>query len=177
MMPIHFPKLQCLLLRVVATLAILINLTLVSSSVTASDEVVSFDNPAHKQMYQAVLKAYRCLKCQNQNLWDSNASLAGDLRREIRVQIIDGKSRDDIDQYLVDRYGEFVLYKPRFSAKTAILWIGPFVLLFVGLATLFFMVRGKNTSLDEAAEGGHIAPPPEQYSTDKLAKAQALLKD
>ncbi|MDB3935189.1 cytochrome c-type biogenesis protein CcmH [Granulosicoccus sp.] len=170
-------KPQTALLQIVATLALLIQLTLVSSTVTASDEVVNFDNPAHKQMYQAVLKAYRCLKCQNQNLWDSNASLAGDLRREIRAQIIDGKSREDIDEYLVARYGEFVLYKPRFSAKTAILWIGPFVLLFIGLATLFLMVRGKKNGRDESAEGGHIAPPPESYSSDKLAKAQALLKD
>ena len=177
MMRMRCSKLQSLLYRTLAILALLINLTLVSSSVTASDEVVSFDNPAHKQMYQAVLKAYRCLKCQNQNLWDSNASLAGDLRREIRAQIIDGKSREDIDQYLVARYGEFVLYKPRFSAKTAILWIGPFVLLFIGLATLFFMVRGKNKNPGESVEDGHTAPPPESYSIDKLAKAQALLKD
>ena len=177
MMRMRCSKPQSLLYRTLAILALLINFTLASSSVTASDEVVSFDNPAHKQMYQAVLKAYRCLKCQNQNLWDSNASLAGDLRREIRAQIIDGKSREDIDQYLVARYGEFVLYKPRFSAKTAILWIGPFVLLFIGLATLFLMVRGKNKNPGEPVEDGHTAPPPESYSIDKLAKAQALLKD
>jgi len=144
--------------------------------VQAADEVVTFEDPAHKQLYQGLLKEYRCLKCQNQNLWDSNASLAGDLRREIREQILAGKSKADIDEFLVSRYGEFVLYRPRFTAKTAILWIGPFVLLLVGLTSVFFMVRGKSKgAADDQAEKRVAAM--QLHSEDKLAKARDLLKD
>jgi len=144
----------------------------------AADEVVHFDNPDHRALYQALLREYRCLKCQNQNLWDSNASLAGDLRREIREQIIAGKEQNEIDEYLVARYGEFVLYRPRFSTKTALLWIGPFVLLLIGLASLVIMVRGKTQAIREN-DGKRVVPPvaSELHSADKLAKARDLLKD
>ncbi|MFK7993588.1 MAG: cytochrome c-type biogenesis protein [Granulosicoccus sp.] len=145
-------------------------------TVRAADEVVTFDNPDHKQMYQMLLREYRCLKCQNQNLWDSNASLAGDLRREIRDQIIDGKSKADIDEYLVARYGEFVLYRPRLNATTAILWIGPFVLLLVGLVSLVVMVRNKSSSVDRQTQSDGAAAS-KQYSADKLSKARKLLDD
>jgi len=151
----------------------------------AADEVVNFEEPAHKEMYQALLKEYRCLKCQNQNLWDSNASLAGDLRREIKGQIVAGKSKSDIDDYLVSRYGEFVLYRPRLNTKTAILWIGPFVLLFAGLATVFFMAHRKSKSAaddasyeaaDDAWDDRAVSEDELQF-TNKLAKARAFLKE
>lgn len=144
----------------------------------AADEVVHFDNPDHRTLYQALLKEYRCLKCQNQNLWDSNASLAGDLRREIRLQIIAGKEQNEIDEYLVARYGEFVLYRPRFGTKTALLWIGPFVLLLIGLTSLVLMVRGKTQAIREN-DGKRIVPPvaSDLHTEDKLAKARELLKD
>jgi len=84
---------------------------------------------------------YRCLKCQNQHLAGSNADLAADLKREIRLQVLDNKSKAEIDDYLVKRYGEFVLYRPRFTAVTALLWIGPFVLLATGIAGIVMMAR------------------------------------
>jgi len=150
----------------------------VLKTVQAADEVVVFDNPAHKEMYQGLLKEYRCLKCQNQNLWDSNASLAGDLRREIREQIVAGNSKAEIDQFLVARYGEFVLYRPRFTAKTAILWIGPFVLLLIGLASLVLMARNKSRLAEQGeAPGKRADVATELHSADKLAKARDLLKD
>lgn len=161
---------------VLRKLRLLLHVTLILAAcipamVQASDEVVHFDNPEHKQMYQAILKEYRCLKCQNQNLWDSNASLAGDLRREIRTQIVDGKSKADIDQFLVARYGEFVLYRPRFNATTAVLWIGPFVLLFIGLVSLLLMVRRKG----QDSKGSQPAQLPDLHTDDKLSKARDLL--
>lgn len=167
---------------VVRTLLMLLGLiafALMSASSThAADEVVHFDNPDHLEMYQALLKEYRCLKCQNQNLWDSNASLAGDLRREIRTQIVAGKDQNDIDEYLVARYGEFVLYRPRFGTKTAILWIGPFVLLLIGLTSLVMMVRGKSRAMREN-QGNRILPAgaSDAQAADKLARARDLLKD
>ncbi|MFK8078948.1 MAG: cytochrome c-type biogenesis protein CcmH [Granulosicoccus sp.] len=147
-------------------------------TIHAADEVVQFDNPAHKEMYQGLLREYRCLKCQNQNLWDSNASLAGDLRREIREQIVAGNSKAEIDQFLVARYGEFVLYRPRFTAKTAILWIGPFVLLLIGLASLVLMVRNRSRLAEKAVASEQRAEvAAELHSADSLAKARELLKD
>ena len=146
--------------------------------VKAADEVVHFDNPDHRVMYQALLKEYRCLKCQNQNLWDSNASLAGDLRREIREQILAGKNQNDIDEYLVARYGEFVLYRPRFNSTTALLWIGPFVLLLIGLMSLVVMVRNKARATREN-QGNRVLPAGESnlHAEGKLARARDLLKD
>ena len=147
-------------------------------SAQAADEVVHFDNPDHMVMYQTLLKEYRCLKCQNQNLWDSNASLAGDLRREIRGQIVAGKDQNDIEEYLVARYGEFVLYRPRFTAKTALLWIGPFALLLIGLTSLVMMVRNKARATRENL-GNRVIPAglSDEDSEDKLARARNLLKD
>jgi cytochrome c-type biogenesis protein CcmH len=75
----------------------------------------------------------RCLVCQNQTLADSDAPLAVDLRREIREQALAGKTDDDIRGFLLDRYGDFVLYKPRFTPVTAFLWLGPFALLVLGV--------------------------------------------
>ena len=110
---------------------ILLTLTLSISLATgfAATKLVSFDSPEKELLYEELLQEYRCLKCQNQNLADSNADLAGDLRDEIRDQVIEGKSRGEIDDYLVARYGDFVLYKPRLKPATLVLWFGPFLLL------------------------------------------------
>lgn len=114
---------------------------------SAAEDVVTFDDPDQSALYHSLLKEYRCLKCQNQNLADSNASLAGDLRREIRDQILAGNEKGAIDDYLVARYGDFVLYRPRFGTKTAILWIAPFVLLFVAITSLVVMIRRRPARL------------------------------
>jgi len=95
----------------------------------AATSLVSFDTAAQEQLYRELLEEYRCLKCQNQNLADSNAALAGDLRNEIRDQVKAGQTRSEIDQYLIARYGDFVLYRPRLKSSTIILWFGPLVLL------------------------------------------------
>jgi len=80
----------------------------------------------------------RCLVCQNQTLADSNAPLAVDLRNQIREQLASGKSERDVKDYMVARYGDFVLYRPPFAATTLLLWIGPFLFLAVGI---FFLMR------------------------------------
>lgn len=150
-------------------------LLLVQTPVFAADVVYSFDNDQQSDMYHSLLKEYRCLKCQNQNLADSHASLAGDLRREIRDKVIEGKSKQDIDQYLVDRYGEFVLYRPRFSAKTAILWIAPFVLLILALGSVFFMVQQQKKRMGESGEP--LRPETDEERSARLAKAKRLLSE
>lgn len=144
------------------------------SMLWAADEVVSFESPEQRQLYHSLLKEYRCLKCQNQNLADSNASLAGDLRREIREQIISGSDKKDIDSYLIARYGDFVLYRPPFSAKTAVLWLAPFTLLVIALLSVLLMIRRqrKNTNAQQ-----HSAVASDETEKVLLEKAKRLLRE
>ena len=96
----------------------------------------------------------RCLVCQNQTLADSNAELAGDLRRQVREQVAAGRSDEQIIDYLVQRYGDFVLYEPRFKSTTALLWLGPFVLLVAAALALITVLRRRR----RAADDGVLAP-------------------
>lgn len=91
----------------------------------------------------------RCLQCRNQTLAESPAGLAEDLRREIRVQIRAGKSDQEIIAFLTQRYGDFILYKPRVTAITYLLWFGPFVLLLGGMIFLFRYIKQRRDSITE----------------------------
>jgi len=91
----------------------------------------------------------RCLQCQNQTLADSPAGLAEDLRREIRVQMRAGKSDEEIIAFLTARYGDFILYRPRVTPATYLLWFGPFVILLLGLFVLFRYIRQRRDSIAE----------------------------
>jgi cytochrome c-type biogenesis protein CcmH len=93
----------------------------------------------------------RCLVCQNQTLADSNAELAGDLRRQVREQVAAGRSDAQIIDYLVQRYGDFVLYEPPFKPTTALLWIGPFVLLAAALLVLVATLRRRRRAPEDPA--------------------------
>ena len=95
----------------------------------------------------------RCLVCQNQTLADSSAELAGDLRKQVREQVAAGKSDDEVIEFLVQRYGDFVRYDPPFKASTALLWIGPFVLLLGAGAALVMVLRRRRNAPDEPALG------------------------
>jgi len=91
----------------------------------------------------------RCLVCQNESLASSHAELAEDLRREVREQMSKGKSDQEIIEYLVARYGDFVLYKPPMKSYTILLWFGPFALLFGGVALLLFQLRKRRKSVSD----------------------------
>lgn len=97
-----------------------------------------------QQRYDTMINQLRCLVCQNQTIADSSAPLALDLRDQVHRQIADGRSDDEIRDYLTHRYGDFVLYKPRLAARTLALWIGPFALLAIALiAAVLFMRRSS----------------------------------
>lgn len=145
--------------------------------VQAADVLTTFDNEEQSQLYFSLLKEYRCLKCQNQNLADSHASLADDLRREIRLQIIDGKGKSEIDEYLVARYGEFVLYRPRFNVKTLILWLGPFALLLIGLASVYLAARRRTAGREEQLAAMTKSSQEAEEHTARLERARKLLGD
>jgi cytochrome c-type biogenesis protein CcmH len=100
-----------------------------------------FDNAIEEQRFHALVTELRCVMCQNQSLADSNAQIAHDLRREVLVLMRQGKSDADIRDYLVARYGEFVLYKPRIEGKTWLLWFGPALLLLAGGLVVARVVR------------------------------------
>jgi cytochrome c-type biogenesis protein CcmH len=93
----------------------------------------------------------RCLVCQNQSLADSGAELAGDLRRQVREQVAAGKTDEQVIDYLVQRYGDFVRYDPPFKATTALLWVGPFLLLAAGAGLLVIVVRRRRNAPEEPA--------------------------
>jgi cytochrome c-type biogenesis protein CcmH len=95
----------------------------------------------------------RCLVCQNQTLADSNAELAGDLRRQVAEQVAAGKSDAQIIEYLTARYGDFVLYDPPFKARTLLLWVGPFALLLVAGGVLVAVLRRRRAAPEEAPLG------------------------
>ncbi len=95
----------------------------------------------------------RCLVCQNQSLADSNAELAGDLRKQVREQVAAGRSDQEIVDFLVQRYGDFVRYEPPFKASTALLWLGPFLLLAAGATTLLIVLRRRRNAPEAPALG------------------------
>ncbi|WP_126454786.1 cytochrome c-type biogenesis protein [Sulfuriflexus mobilis] len=119
-------------------------LLFVSLLLQAGVEVQHFDTPEQEARYKTLINELRCLVCQNQNLADSNAELAQDLRRQTYEMIIKGDADEEIVGYMVARYGDFVLYRPPFKRSTALLWAGPFILLFIGLTIVFLFIRRRN---------------------------------
>lgn len=107
-------------------------------------EIRRFDDPAKQERYENLIKELRCLVCQNQSLADSDADLAKDLRDEVYGIIQSGKDEKEAAQFLVDRYGDFVLYRPPLKANTTLLWVGPFVLLAGGLVFLVRQARRRS---------------------------------
>ncbi len=111
------------------------------------------ENLATEERIRSLEEKLRCLVCQNQTLADSNAELAGDLRKQVREQIAAGKSDAQIVDYLVQRYDDFVLYEPPFKATTVLLWVGPFVLLAAAVLVLVRTLRRRRRAADEPALG------------------------
>ncbi len=106
-------------------------------------EIAEFSQPEYEARYKELIAELRCPKCQNQNLLDSDAPIAEDLRRKTRSLINQGKTNEQVKAFMLDRYGDFVLYKPRFTAATAFLWLGPFVLLLLIIVLLVRKIKHK----------------------------------
>jgi cytochrome c-type biogenesis protein CcmH len=126
-------------MRAVIVFAALVMLGLATAQ--AAIQPFKFDSPEQGRRFQQLSDELRCLVCQNENLTDSNADLAQDLRRQIHGMILSGKTNDEIIHYMVARYGDFVLYKPPLISTTYLLWFGPFALVAVGLFALLRFVR------------------------------------
>lgn len=136
-------------------LGLLPGLLLVAVPAAAIDSGKAFEDPELQARYENIIGQVRCLKCQNQSIKDSNVFLASDLRREIRRLLGEGKSDQEVFDFLVERYGEFALYSPRKSGKTLVLWLTPFVLLVAGAFVGYSVIRKRmSMSLDDEALTG-----------------------
>jgi len=127
-------------------------------SVFAIDAGKAFDDPVLQARYDRLIAEVRCVTCQNQSIRDSNAFIAADLRREIRRLMSEGKSDAEISAFLVERYGDFVLYRPRMAGKTLILWILPVAFTLFAAFALIRVVRHRMSmpADDETTDGGDI---------------------
>jgi cytochrome c-type biogenesis protein CcmH len=118
-------------------------LLIASGASRAIDTTDSLENPEQQALYEQLTAEVRCLVCQNQTIADSSAPLAQDLRREIRRKIEEGQTESEIKDFLTARYGDFVLYRPRFGGVSSLLWVAPGLFLVVGLIVLWRVVRQR----------------------------------
>lgn len=140
-------------------------LLLVAAPSFAGEAAPVGDDPAIEQRMVNLASDLRCLVCQNESLAGSHAELAEDLRREIRAQMKAGKSDKEVIEYLTNRYGDFVLYKPPFKPVTYLLWLGPLIFLGGGLLTWYLVLKKRR------------ATPPAAVDEKSLAAAAKLLDE
>jgi cytochrome c-type biogenesis protein CcmH len=140
-------------------------LLLVMPLVYADQAVPTNDDPVLEKRVMALSTHLRCLVCQNQTIADSNAELAIDLRNQVRDKLRQGQSEQEVLDYMVNRYGEFVLFKPLVKSTTWLLWFGPLLLLTVGLGVLFVILRQRRKMMQQV----HV------LSADEHARAASLL--
>ncbi|MFN0000765.1 MAG: cytochrome c-type biogenesis protein CcmH [Burkholderiaceae bacterium] len=139
-------------------------LALACGAVPARDAVPGSDDPALEARVMAVAEELRCLVCQNETIAASQADLAVDLRKQIRVKLRAGQSQQEILDFMSARYGDFVLYRPRLSASTLLLWLGPFALLLIAAGVLAFNIRRRRRAA--------VVP---AWSEEQAQRARAML--
>lgn len=136
--------------------AVVLGLAL-SFSAFAAIDTYEFKSETDRQRYRTLTEELRCPKCQNQNIADSNAPIAMDLRAEIYRMLDEGRSNDQIVEHLVLRYGDFVRYKPPLDARTLLLWFGPAALLLGGLGALLLIVS-RRRRIDASPAAAELSP-------------------
>lgn len=149
--------------KLITIISFLSFLTLSTGAHTAPIETFKFDSPETEKVFHKLSEELRCLVCQNQNIAESNADLAKDLRLEIYTMLSEGKSEDEIVDFMVQRYGDYVLYRPPFKPMTWLLWFGPIVVFAVGL---IFVVRFMK------AQSSNVAP--ETLSDEDVERIKSL---
>ena len=137
--------------KFISKIVLLIAVSFSLAAVAAPIETFKFDSPETEKVFRTLSEEIRCLVCQNQNIAESNADLAKDLRLEIYTMLSKGKTEDEIVEFMVDRYGDYVLYRPPFKPVTWLLWFGPAIIFVIGL---IFVVRFmKSQSMSRVEEG------------------------
>jgi len=147
-------------MSLVRCMAVLLVLLYVDFGFSAIDHY-AFANEELRARYTNLVKELRCPKCQNQNIADSNSPISMDLREQVFIQLSEGKSDPEIVQYMIDRYGQFIIYRPPVNGKTVVLWFAPVLFLAIGLFTVFMLLRRKSlekrsVSVGVAAEEARI---------------------
>ena len=145
------------------SLLLLVILGFWMASAQAAIEAYQFDSPEMEADYNRLIDELRCLVCQNQNLSGSDADLARDLRRQTYQMLQEGKTPQQVVDFMVARYGDFILYRPQFKSSTYLLWLGPFLLL---VLVLFLVVR-RLRAVDK----------PVEVDASAMAEAKSLLED
>lgn len=143
-------------------------LLLVALGVNAAVDPYQFDSEEQRVRYLEFTRELRCPKCQNQNLADSNAPIAADLRHELQRLLHEGRSDSEITDFMVERYGEYVLYEPRLEPKTVLLWTAPVLMLLGGVLVLAGVLRRARRAA--SGRGDALAP-------DEQARLRQLLHD
>jgi cytochrome c-type biogenesis protein CcmH len=150
-------------------LIILLTALLLSVSLAAKEAAPLAEDPAVEKRLVNIAEELRCLVCQNESLAGSQADLAKDLREEVRGLIKSGKSDEEVKDFLVSRYGDFVLYRPQVKPVTYALWAGPFILLLVGIVALVGFLRKRSKQVEQLEE--------RPLSDADKKRAEALLKE
>lgn len=124
-------------------------LAVFSVGALAIDSEPPFKDPVLQARYERLTHGFRCLVCQDETIADSNADLAANFRRQVHAMVAAGKTDAEIRNYMVDRYGDFILYKPPVQTSTWLLWFGPFLFLLIAVVIVFFVVKRRSNMLDD----------------------------
>ncbi|MCW8964110.1 MAG: cytochrome c-type biogenesis protein CcmH [Gammaproteobacteria bacterium] len=125
---------------------------LMASGLALAIQDIELRNVEDEPRFNELSNVLRCMVCQNQSIADSNAELARDFRNQVKEKINAGQSNDEIVDYMVQRYGDYILYKPPFNVATALLWLGPFLLVIVGFVIIFRILKRQGRAKDEDAQ-------------------------
>ena len=132
-------------------------------------DAYEFSSVEQEQRFYSLTHELRCPKCQNQSIGDSNAPIARDLRREVYRMLTEEQADDQqVIEFMLDRYGDFVLYTPRFTGTNMILWLGPMALLFIALMALVMILRSHRAKRQPGAESVSSLTPEQQARIDKI---------
>tara|TARA_R110002167_G_scaffold241351_2_gene446680 strand:+ start:2124 stop:2597 length:474 start_codon:yes stop_codon:yes gene_type:complete len=152
----------------VFSLVALLFCLLVPQMSLASIDVYEFEDEALRADFVALTKELRCPKCQNQDIADSNAPIAADMRKEVHRLLSEGKDKESIVNYMIDRFGEFVTYKPKKSLETFMLWYGPWILILIGVLTIISLLRmNKKKSYKQEESSEKVRKILDKYANDK----------
>lgn len=150
--------------RMVSIWVLLVGLLVAGAGLHAKEAIPASDDPALEARVLVIAEQLRCLVCQNETIAASHADLAVDLRKQIRTKLKAGQSKQEIVDFMVARYGDFILYNPPLKATTLLLWLGPFALLLLGAAVLASNVRRRRRAANQ-----------QEWSAAQSQRANALL--
>ncbi len=136
--------------------------------VFASIDVYEFDSEQKRQDFVSLTKELRCPKCQNQDIADSNAPIAADMRKEVHRLLGEGKDKESIVDYMIERFGEFVTYKPKKSSETYVLWYGPWVLILIGILIIYSLIKmNKKNKVEQTVSSEQLNQLLNKYDDEK----------